>query len=698
MPLLPGIRPFRPEPGGRGSKSWMNSLKIKILGLTTAIMVMAVTLTGWHSLSTQEEMLQRIAAQNGRILGETIRNSIITNMANGQNAEVGAILSKISKESAISSLRIFDETGRIIISANPEETGDLVGAADLIAYRSNNFSYNETVHGQEHHSSILPIYNAPLCHRCHDADKKILGVLNVHISLKEFEPIQAKGRQATILSSMGMLALLILTISAFILFYVDAPIRKMVAAMNRLERGEFDHSITDVHSSDEMALLSRKFNLMVERLRQLLDTTVRHEREIAVTQEKLAHHDEIRNMNITLEERLKEIEYLNITLEERIEEIEEANYKIADLASDLETKNTTLERAVTRLSALYRLGLAINSTMDPSRLFELLLRKAMDTLNTRVGYILLLDRESWMLKIGGAIGIPEHIDTGQRIHMRPGGISNWVIENRQPLLIANIDDQPEFNKVSSLGFTRETMICAPLIIKDEVIGTITMANKVDESRYTSEDLELLSTIAAQASVAIKNARLYEEQQLTYLNTVQALVSAIEASDAYTRGHSERVTRYSLAVAQQMQLPFKSIKRLEQAAILHDIGKIGIDISLLHKEGKLSADDIEVLRQHPIIGVRILEPIGFLGEVRAIIEQHHERFDGKGYPHGLRGEDILLESRILAVADTYDAMTSDRPYRKALSHHVAIQEIKDHSGTQFDPEVAAAFIALSGADA
>lgn len=671
----------------------MNSLKIKILGLTTAIMIMAVGLTGWHNLNTQKEMLNRVAAQNGRILGETIRNSVVTNMANGQNAEVANILEKVSKEPAIGAVRIFDESGRILLSSAPEETGDLVGAADLLAYRSNKFSFTESAHGKEFHSSILPIYNAPLCYNCHDSSQKVLGILNVHLSLSEFDALQAKGRQATILSSLGMLAILILTISAFILFYVDAPIRKLVNAMNRVEKGEFGLARTEVRSSDEMALLSTKFNLMVDRLRQLIETTVRHEREIAVSQEKLAHHDEIRNMNITLEERLKEIEYLNITLEERIEEIEEANYKIADLASDLEDKNTTLERAVSRLSALYRMGLAINSTMDLEKLSDLLIRKAMDTLSARIGYILLLDREAWMLKVGSAVGIPEHVDTGMRIHLRPGGVSHWVIENRQPLLISNIDDAPEFTKVSRLGFTRETLICAPLIIKDEVIGTITFANKQNESAYTAEDLELLSTIAAQASVAIKNARLYEEQQLTYLNTVQALVSAIEASDAYTRGHSERVTRYSLAIARQMSLSPKSIKRLEQAAILHDIGKIGIDIGLLHKQGKLSLDDIDILRQHPSIGVRILEPIGFLKDVREIIEQHHERFDGGGYPHGLRGEDILIEARILSVADTYDAMTSDRPYRKALSHHVASQEISDHAGAQFDPEVATAFFAV-----
>jgi putative nucleotidyltransferase with HDIG domain len=614
-------------------------------------------------------------------------------MANGQNAEVANILEKITKEPAIESVRIFDESGRILVSGNLEETGDLVPAADLLAYRSNRVTFEDSQQGKDSFSTVVPIYNAAICHNCHDRGKTVLGILNVRLSLNELAALRGEGREATLLSSAGMLTVLIISITLFILIYVDAPIRKLVAAMNQVEQGDFSNATVTVHSSAEMAQLSTKFNYMVDRLKGLIDTTVQHEREMAISQEKLAHHDEIRNMNITLEERLKEIEYLNITLEERIEEIEEANYKIADLVSDLEDKNSTLEQAVSRLSALYKMGLAINSTMDLGKLFELLIRKTMDTLMARYGYILLLDKDAWDLKIGAIIGVPDDIDITRHIPLKRGGVSHWVIDNHQPLLIQNMDDDREFSRISRLGFTRESVICAPLTAKDEVIGTITMANKLDATPFNPDDLELLSTIAAQASVAIKNARLYEEQQTTYLSTVQALVSAIEASDAYTRGHSERVTRYSLALARQIGLSADSVAKLEQAAILHDIGKIGVDVALLHKEGKLSPEDVEILHQHPSIGVRILEPIPFLNNVLRIIEQHHERFDGKGYPHGINGKDQLIESRILAVADTYDAITSDRPYRKALPHEIALKEISDHSGTQFDPVVAEAFFQL-----
>lgn len=671
----------------------MNSLKIKILGLTSVIMLLAVALTIWHNIDTQHAMLDRFADQNGRVLGETIRNSIIANMASGQNEEVANILERISREPAIESIRIFDETGRILISARAEETGDLVSALDLLSYRSGKFSYSDNHDDRDQHTTLVPIHNAPTCHRCHEPETEVLGVLNVHLSLNEMAAMQKQGRQATLLSSLGMMLVMILTLTIFILFYVDTPLRKFALAMNFLEQGQFEQARTNIVSSKEMSLLSGKFNMMVDRVKVLLEQSVVQEREMAIAEEKLTHHDEIRNMNMTLEERLKEIEYLNITLEERIEEIEEANYKIADLAGELEDRNTNLEDAVSRLQALNKMGMDIGATMDIERLFTLLTHRTLETLQARIGYILLLDRDSWVLSIGAAEGIPEHIDKGLRIPIKPGGVSHWVIKNQQPLLIDNIDDNREFNRVSRLGFTRETVICAPLTISDEVIGTMTIANRKDGASFDRNDLELITTIAAQASIAIKNASLYREQQSTYLSTVQALVSAVEASDAYTRGHSDRVKRYALKIAAFMDLPGETIKNLEQAAILHDIGKIGISAALLHKTEALDQADIETLRKHPSIGVRILEPIRFLDHIREIIHQHHERYDGTGYPCGLKGDKLLLEARILAVADTYDAMTTDRPYRKALSHDVTIAEIQEHTGSQFDPDVAQAFIRM-----
>jgi len=672
----------------------MNSLKIKIIGLISIIVVAIALISAWVNIGTQKKLLYKFAEQNSKVIVETVVNSISSNMAAGQNDEVAKILEMIENEPAVESIHIFDESGRILISSAAEKTGDLITPAELIAFRANKTGFVEGTGDRQSFSSLRAIRNAPTCHGCHDPAKNVLGILNIHLSLDVIDELESSGRSMTILISVATVVILILTISAFILIYVDRPVRRIVNAIGLVEKGDFDNARTHITNSAEMALLSERFNTMVLQLRDSLETRIEHERELAKNEEKLAHHEEIQHMNITLEERLKEIEYLNISLEERIEEIEEANFKIADLASELEDRNTTLERAVERLSALYKMGLATNSIMDMERLLDLLIRKTMDTVGAHYGYILMFNKEEWTLSLAGSHGISDLVGKeGIKIPIKPGGVSHWVIVNNEPLLIQDIDTNKEFNKTSLLGFDRQSVLCAPLKIKDEIVGTITMSNKLDSTPFNIDDLDLLSTIAAQASVALNNSRLYEEQQKTYLSTVHALVSAIEASDPYTRGHSERVTRYSLALGRHMGLDNNAMARLEQAAILHDIGKIGIDIYLLHKEEKLTDEDFAKLKEHPEIGDRILEPISFLKDVRRIILQHHERFDGKGYPNQMQKDEILLEARILSVADTYDAMTSNRPYRAALSHEITIQEIMDHSGSQFDPVVAGNFIEM-----
>jgi HD-GYP domain-containing protein (c-di-GMP phosphodiesterase class II) len=493
----------------------------------------------------------------------------------------------------------------------------------------------------------------------------------------------------TIFSSLLIITLIIGTLFTFLILYIDRPINQLIDSMHRVESGDF--SVTcEITSSNELTLLSKHFNLMTTKLKTLMATTVMHERELARAEEKLEHHHETHLLNLKLEEQLKEIENLNVSLEERIEEIEQANYTITDLASELEQKNLHLERAVERLSTIYSIGLAINSTMDIDRLFNLIVHTTTKTLKADIGYIILYDADKNCMNVTNLIGNGKLLAPKTAIAMKDSSVSTWVINNRQPILIADINEMPHFARFSELGYERKSLVCAPLIVKKEIIGTISVVNKTDGSHFNRDEMEMLSTIAAQAAIAIKNATLYEEQQQTYLNTIQALVSAIEASDSYTRGHSERVTRYSLEIGRRLNLSADRMQILERAAILHDIGKIGVDLSLLHKEGKLTPADIRDLQQHPAIGMNILEPIEFLHDVRVCIGQHHERYDGMGYPNRIGKDEQLLEARILAVADAFDAMTSDRPYRKALSLDVAITELHDNSGSQFDPELVGIF--------
>jgi len=239
----------------------------------------------------------------------------------------------------------------------------------------------------------------------------------------------------------------------------------------------------------------------------------------------------------------------------------------------------------------------------------------------------------------------------------------------------------------------------PIIYQDRVIGVIAVQS--DKVRtFDEKSLKLLTTMAAQLSVAIKNVKLIEDLKMalnevekSYEITLEALVSALDFREHETQFHSKRVASYAVRLARELGVKDEELKYIYWGGLLHDIGKIGVSDSILLKPGALTDEEWEEMKRHPEIGYRIIENIDFLGPAKDIVLYHHERWDGKGYPLGLSGENIPFYARIFSVIDALDAITTDRPYRKAQSFTKALQEIKRCSGTQFDPEVVKAFLRI-----
>lgn len=196
-------------------------------------------------------------------------------------------------------------------------------------------------------------------------------------------------------------------------------------------------------------------------------------------------------------------------------------------------------------------------------------------------------------------------------------------------------------------------------------------------------------------LARRSFELYTKMRKIYLDTIRALATAIDAKDPYTKGHSERVAKMALALAQELYLPEREIEKIEYTALLHDIGKIGVDERILGKDDGLTDEEFKKIKEHTITGAKIIEPIDFLKDSYKSIYHHHERYDGDGYPNGIKEKDIPLSARIITVADAYDAMGSDRPYRKKLSQDKIMKELTEQSGKQFDPEVVKALISILG---
>jgi response regulator RpfG family c-di-GMP phosphodiesterase len=235
----------------------------------------------------------------------------------------------------------------------------------------------------------------------------------------------------------------------------------------------------------------------------------------------------------------------------------------------------------------------------------------------------------------------------------------------------------------------QSLLAVPLRMKQRLLGWIGVVSFTSGKRFDEGQRKLLSIVASRAAAAIENARLYEDLRATFQQTIEGLAKAIDKMDRYTAGHSDRVATYAMYLATRLGLPPEQIEIVRQSALMHDIGKIGCVLNL-NKPGKLTQDEYEMFKKHPGYGRDILEPIRFLHPLIPGVHLHHERWDGRGYPLGLKGQDVPLIARIIAVADTYDAMTSDRAYRRALPHEVAVAEIERCSGTQFDPEVSESF--------
>ncbi|MFW5920315.1 MAG: HD domain-containing phosphohydrolase [Polyangiales bacterium] len=258
----------------------------------------------------------------------------------------------------------------------------------------------------------------------------------------------------------------------------------------------------------------------------------------------------------------------------------------------------------------------------------------------------------------------------------------------RPLRVHGQDCLPYFKNPPD-AYQPQSLIVTALRIRGEIKGFLCAISYTRGKRFDEGQRKLLAIVANRAAAAIENAKLYEDLKSTFHQTIKGLASAIDKMDRYTAGHSERVAAYAQILAVKLGLSEQEIQIVRQSALMHDIGKIGCVMNL-NKPGKLSQEEYEIFKKHPGFGKDILDPITFLHPLIPGVHLHHERWDGRGYPLGMEGQNIPLIARIIAVADTYDAMTSDRAYRKALPHEVAVNEIKRCAGSQFDPDVAGEF--------
>lgn len=383
-------------------------------------------------------------------------------------------------------------------------------------------------------------------------------------------------------------------------------------------------------------------------------------------------------------------------VEEVIHVVERALYR-----QRLQTENIRLREALT----IYKVSEAIALSHDIEHILDVVLRAALDEVKADVATLHLRDPRSGAyeerVKIVASsdapgIGLPspafnvlmEQFTQGVPILAHGGKASRFFTESATPAELSSF-------------------VSVPLQVRANMVGVLNVFSFTPGKKFDEGHRKMLAVLASRAASAIDNARLYGELRTSNEDLVKANVSleemfqqtvagfaqALEESDMYTRGHSERVAVYSEILGRGLTLPDAEIRRIVQAGVMHDVGKIGVRYDMLNKPGKLTPEEVAVFREHPAKGKRILEPVPCLHPLIDGCWCHHEWYDGGGYPRGLAGEQIPLVGRVVAIADAYDAMTSDRAYRRALPHEVAVGEIERCAGTQFDPRLADAFVKL-----
>jgi putative nucleotidyltransferase with HDIG domain len=387
-------------------------------------------------------------------------------------------------------------------------------------------------------------------------------------------------------------------------------------------------------------------------------------KDVAVTFKRVTKERALLIKNIFSKEEIEKkrgIESLNIELQHKIQEVTQLNEVMQELFS-VRSSDELFQRIVD-------IGSKITTSETVS--FMVLDREK----NKLVMIAATPSKRAWIGRASKALG---------------EWVAGKVAEEGAPLLVKDTGDLPS----EATHFLREkkknvSFISLPLKIKGEVFGVLNCTDKKGGVPYSEKDLYFFDFLAKKASLTIENLALYESLSQNLFSTLYTLVETIEARDPYIREHSRRVTDLSVKIAKVLGCSDRDLELLTFAGYLHDIGKIGIRDNILLKQSYLTDEENDIIKLHPVIGANIIKHLGFLHTEQAIIRHHHEHWDGKGYPDGLKGDAIPLLSRIIAVADAFDAMTSDRPYRKAKTRTEALYRLKKDAGKQFDKKVVAA---------
>ncbi|HEX5131090.1 MAG TPA: HD domain-containing phosphohydrolase [Candidatus Krumholzibacteria bacterium] len=363
----------------------------------------------------------------------------------------------------------------------------------------------------------------------------------------------------------------------------------------------------------------------------------------------------------------------------------------AEVAQETERSRKEFKRHILSMRTLLAMSHDLNRAMQTDELVKVAALTLLGELKVSSMALFGMERESdARLRILGVKGFEAKRFEGLTID-RAAPFVELLEEMAGARRIARNPDQSLLKSLPDLRLA-VFEYATPIMVRGEMKGIVFTGPKLSGDDYNDHDLDIITIIANSVGIGLENAHLLTQLQTSYVSTLRSLISIIEAKDPYTKGHTERVASYAVALAGKMGLPDDDLKRIMFAALMHDIGKMGVLDEIVNKPGALTDEEWALMREHPVTGARIVEKMEFLTGTADIVRHHHEAWNGRGYPDGLQGDDIPLGARIVTVADSFDAMTTDRPYRKALTVDEAIARLEESAGVQFDAELVKTFIA------
>ncbi len=387
----------------------------------------------------------------------------------------------------------------------------------------------------------------------------------------------------------------------------------------------------------------------------------------------------------------------NILSPEKVRELGQEQNEIAVLAQSFSAITERLEENVRSLelarrtlhAVMAKIGQGISNMQNIDTFLGLILETVTDGLGGKVGALLVLEEDRKTLTTRCVYGTTVEPHRQKPVDVSAGTTFHAILASRRPLLFSEVPaDIREAKPLVYLAMT--PMICAPLVVKEKKLGMIIVSGRKVPEMFQDDEVNLLANVAAQTGVSIENARLNQDMEKTYFETISALALAVDAKDRYSRGHLDRVADHCVIIARKLGLDAQDIQTLRDAARLHDLGKIGIPDEVLQKNGVLNEQEWILMKKHPEIGESIIKPIRSLNHLCDVVRHHHEKLDGTGYPDGLKGEAISPLARITTIADIYDALTSERPYRDRMSPAQACEELRKMGG-KLDQDIVEVFV-------